>query len=136
MHFEKEVGPVVLTNIKSAKFYTKRKELTYVISCTWSVPLVFLQCLYLSNAGLEQPRSDLIFKHSILHNGFIFGMLYHHYIPVILTVIWVLCRFLQMENKNKRDECTSFVKIIGKKKDCFLISSAIELVYFKRKEKE
>ena len=37
--------------------------------------LAFLRRPCSLNDGLEQPKSDLIFKHSRLRNNFIFGML-------------------------------------------------------------
>ena len=49
----------------------------HIISCTWFVPLVFLQQSCLSNAGLEHSRSDFVFKHTRLKNDLIFGMLYY-----------------------------------------------------------
>ena len=40
------------------------------------VTLAFLQQACLLNAEIEYPRSNLVFKQSILRNDFIFGMLY------------------------------------------------------------
>ena len=79
-HFENEVGPGVLwsSNQQTCNLqnFAQHGQNRHIISCTWFVPLVFLQHSCLSNAGLEHSRSDLIFKHPRLKNDSIFGMLY------------------------------------------------------------
>ena len=60
-------------NMQNFKDSTDRID---TISCTWLLPLVFLQGSCFSNTGLEHSRSDLVLKHSRLCNDFIFGMLY------------------------------------------------------------
>ena len=79
-HFENEVGPGVLWSSNQQTYnlqnFAQHRQNRHIISCTWFVPLVFLQHSCLSNAGLEHSRSDLIFKHPRLKNDSIFGMLY------------------------------------------------------------
>ena len=79
-HFENEVGPGVLWsgNLQTYNLQNiaQHGQNRHLISCTWFVPLVFLQHSCLSNAGLEHSRSDLVFKQPRLKNDSTFGMLY------------------------------------------------------------
>ena len=79
-YFENEVGPGVLlfqfsTNIQSAGISHNKDRNQGIISCTWSVPVVLLQCTCLLSAGLEHSRSDLGLRQLRLYNNFIFGIL-------------------------------------------------------------
>ena len=80
MRFKNEVGPGVLWPSNQQTYnlqnFTQHGQNRHIISCTWFAPLIFLQHLCLSNAGLEHSRSDLVFKHPRLQNDFLFGMLY------------------------------------------------------------
>ena len=57
------------------KSFTLRRQNRHIISCTWFMPLVFLQRSCLLNAGLKHSRSDLVFKQPGLRNNFVFRML-------------------------------------------------------------
>ena len=70
-HFENEVGfGVRQSSIQHVqKFHTTRTE---------SIHNQQGSCL--SDAGLEYYRSDLVFKHPVLRNNFIFGILYLYFL--------------------------------------------------------
>ena len=79
-HFENEVGPGVLWSSNQQTYnlqnFAQHGQNRHIISCTWCVPLVFLQHSCLLSAGLEHSWSNLVFKHPRLKNDSIFGMLY------------------------------------------------------------
>ena len=79
-HFENEVGPEMLWSSNQQTYnlqdFAQHGQNRHIISCTWCVPLVFLQHSCLSSAGLEQSGSNLVFKDPRLKNDSVFGMLY------------------------------------------------------------
>ena len=79
-HFENEVGLGVLWSSNQQAYnlqnFAHNGQSRHIISCTWFVPLIFLQHSFLSNTGVEHSRSNLVFRHPRLKNHSIFGMLY------------------------------------------------------------
>ena len=79
-HFENEVGPGMLWSSNEQTYnlqnFAQHGQNRHIISCTWCVPLVFLQHSCLSSAGLGHSGFNIVFKHPRLKNYSIFGILY------------------------------------------------------------